>query len=85
MTHEEYTLPTESAPANHGHTRSAWVLTLTVLAGLTFVGVGMSIPHVGLMVFGAAIVVVGSVIAWILRSQGHGQPLTARSSDWYEG
>lgn len=85
MNNEGYTLPPGPAPTNHGNTRSAWVLTLGVLLGLTIVGVGMSIPHAGLLISGLVITGISGVAAWILRAQGYGQPVPARSDDWYEG
>lgn len=85
MTHEDITPPPHAAPTNHGRTRSAWVLTLTILVGASITGVGMVIDNQGLTIAGLVVMVVGGIASWILRERGHGQPVAPRSEDWYEG
>ena len=85
MSTEVYKLPPNTAPANHGRTRSAWVLTITVIIGAAITGVGVAIAHTGLIVSGLAVLAIGMVAAGVLRLQGHGQPVSARPGDWYEG
>ncbi|MDN5559842.1 MAG: hypothetical protein L0G23_10485 [Ruaniaceae bacterium] len=85
MTTEEFVLPPGPAPVNHGRTRSAWVLTIAVIIGAAIAGVGAAIPHTALLVSGLAVLVLGLIVAGVLRLQGHGQPVEARSGDWYEG
>lgn len=84
MTHEDITPPPSAAPANHGRTRSAWVLTATVIIGAVITGVGMVAENQGLTVAGIVVIVGGAIASWILRERGHGQPVAARPENWYE-
>lgn len=69
---DETTLPPR-APANHGHTRAAWVTTWTVLGGGLVVALAFIFNQPPLGWAGAVVMLLGLVAGRVLAILGHGQ------------
>ncbi|ROR71671.1 HGxxPAAW family protein [Bogoriella caseilytica] len=91
---QSYTLPPASPAHNHGRTVAAWVLVWAVTLGFLLSGVGLALIGVvepgiawGLLIAGAAVIVLGLVLSVGMRMAGYGQPKVAdmEKRDWYDG
>lgn len=76
MSSQEVTLPPRP-PANHGHTRAAWVTMIGLMIAALLVALGLVFKVMVLCYIGAGVVLVSLLAGKALRALGFGQPLSS--------
>jgi peptidoglycan/LPS O-acetylase OafA/YrhL len=74
-----YAVP-PAPPHNEGKTVAAWSTTVATVLGAIIAGVGLTQTSVPMVAVGAAVVVLGFIIAIVLRVAGLGQKRRGSSS-----
>jgi len=73
-------LPDAAPFHNEGKTVAAWVAMIGTTAGAVIAAAGFIGPWLWVIIVGAVVVVASLIAGVVLRSMGHGQPLSQSTS-----
>lgn len=61
-----------SEPSGHGNSPAAWTCVIVMLVGALIASIAFVIASTPIFIAGAAIMVIGLLLGWVMRKAGYG-------------